>query len=713
MWNHRITLLSLLVSACFASPLHAGKVKVWRHNTPAAHDKARFEQTVVTSEGVVRLGRQLKPLAELPVSHVWSVIEDRDGKLLVATGDGGRVYQVAADGAVSVAFDTGDSQVLSLAQLADGTTFAGTGPNGKLIRIAPNGDKQTIHECPDSYIWSLAVDPSATTVYAGTGPKGVILSAKSTGDVSPFYTTRQPHVLCLAVGANGLVYAGTDRDGLIYRIDANGKGFVMHHAPQSDVRGLLVTDNRVYAGTAMPHRRDVGSRGLVDRLANSGVPGVLASNSRSASKVNSGDAPGTKESNSPLKDEKKTQPAPTIAPPHPGENSVYVLGADGGCREIFREKALILSLAARPGKLLIGTGTDGQLFEVDEGAHERAELARLNHGDIHCLYERRDGAIVIGAGDPGKLYLLTDGFASNGALISDVLDARLPSEWGALRWQADLPKGASLTVSVRSGNGPTPDDTWSDWSAEAHEPSTSTIAAPPARFLQYRVRMKSDSPEATPGLRSISLRYRTVNRPPEVESIDVPDFDVQTAELPKKVKLKWAATDPNEDELVYDVFAKKDGWSDWVLLQEDVDKRELEWDTTTTPSGVYRIKILASDRRENAPDRAGTGERISAEFPVAHEPPAVSLRCLETTGDSATFEADASDGMVRLAAATYSIDGKHWVPVFPVDGLFDRAEAKFRFTARDLKAGSHVIVLRVRDAAGNTGTADVVFRLSK
>jgi hypothetical protein len=69
--------------------------------------------------------------------------------------------------------------------------------------------------------------------------------------------------------------------------------------------------------------------------------------------------------------------------------------------------------------------------------------------------------------------------------------------------------------------------------------------------------------------------------------------------------------------------------------------------------------------------------------------------------------------MVRLAAATYSIDGKHWVPVFPVDGLFDRAEAKFRFTARDLKAGSHVIVLRVRDAAGNTGTADVVFRLSK
>ena len=47
--------------------------------------------------------------------------------------------------------------------------------------------------------------------------------------------------------------------------------------------------------------------------------------------------------------------------------------------------------------------------------------------------------------------------------------------------------------------------------------------------------------------------------------------------------------------------------------------------------------------------------------------------------------------------------------VFPADGLFDDRSEKFRFKTEALKPGTYVLVLRVKDAAGNTGTADVVF----
>jgi len=49
------------------------------------------------------------------------------------------------------------------------------------------------------------------------------------------------------------------------------------------------------------------------------------------------------------------------------------------------------------------------------------------------------------------------------------------------------------------------------------------------------------------------------------------------------------------------------------------------------------------------------------------------------------------------------------VNIFPEDGLFDSKEETFKFKTEGLKPGTYVLVVRVRDAAGNTGSGDVVF----
>ncbi len=354
-------------------------------------------------------------------------------------------------------------------------------------------------------------------------------------------------------------------------------------------------------------------------------------------------------------------------------------------REIFREKALLLSLLRQNGKILVGTGMEGRLFEIDEASKEHSEIARLDHGQIHCLLRRQDGSIVLGTGDPGKLYVLKDQFAAKGTIVSEVLDAKIISKWGALRWRADVPAGTSLTVAVRSGNVAEPDETWSDWSADEIHPREAMVTAPTARFLQYRVTLQTTNSAVSPTLHGLSLRYMTTNQAPEVTNIEVPDLDAANLENPKKIKIKWSATDPNDDDLSYHLYVRKTGWKNWVRLEEDFDKKEFEWDTTTTPSGVYHFKIVASDRKDNSAEDTLTAERISAPFVVAHAPPTVTLKVAGIQEDQALIEASASDPFVRLISASFSLNGKKWVNVFPADGLSDSKTESFRFKTESLK----------------------------
>ena len=160
--------------------------------------------------------------------------------------------------------------------------------------------------------------------------------------------------------------------------------------------------------------------------------------------------------------------------------------------------------------------------------------------------------------------------------------------------------------------------------------------------------------------------------------------------------------------MTYDIYCKKDGWKDWVLLEENQEKNLYDWDTTGMPSGLYQIKIVASDRKDNAAEDALTAERISAVVPVTHVAPSVTVKLAGIDNGVATIEAASNDPYVRLTEASFAVDGKRWINVFPTDGLFDSKTETFRFKTDSLRPGTHVLVLRVKNAAGNVGSGDIV-----
>jgi hypothetical protein len=647
-------ILVVLILIPFAD---AAKVKVWHQYQQSHFDKAKFKDAVVTSEGVLRLSRQVKPFAGLDAANVWDLAEDAKGNLYVATGDEGKLYQITPDGKASVIYTSKDSHIFCLIATPTGALYAGTGPTGKLLRIRPDRQVETVAENLDSYVWSLAYDPVSQSVFAGTGPKGKIYRITPDGKASVFYSTKQEHILCLAMGEKGTLYAGTDKGGVVYRIDSAGKGFVLYHANQPEVRALLATPDALYAGTSAP-------------IARKG--GISSKSSDSGS----------------------------------GENSLYRIAHDGSVRELYRDKTMILRIGQAHGKLLLATGMQGQLFEINESTKEKTEIARLEVGQIHCLLRRRDGAIVLGTGDPGQLFVLEDRFAAKGTVLSDVLDTKLQSKWGAMTWKSS----GTVSVAVRSGNVAEPDDTWSVWSAEQTDAAHAKAVAPLGRYLQYRVTLSSDNPKATPEFRQFALRYQTLNQAPEINSLEVPDLDTKDLENAKKLKIKWSASDPNDDELTYNIYCKKESWKDWVLLEENHEKTNYDWDTTGIPSGLYQIKIVATDRKDNSAEDALSAERISTPVPVTHLPPSVTLKVVGFDNGQAILEASATDPYVRLTEASFAVDGKRWINVFPTDGLFDSKTEAFRFKTDALRPGTHVLVLRVRNAVGNFGSGDVVLR---
>ena len=122
------------------------------------------------------------------------------------------------------------------------------------------------------------------------------------------------------------------------------------------------------------------------------------------------------------------------------------------------------------------------------------------------------------------------------------------------------------------------------------------------------------------------------------------------------------------------------------------------------------------DSIDSEKDKAGDEFRASLEDPikvgdavVAPKGSDARVRLVEDK-QSGKFTGRAE---LTIQLLSFSVNGKKWINVFPTDGLFDSKTETFRFKTDSLKPGTYVVVLRIRDAAGNTGSGDAVFTVQQ
>ncbi|HEX5164078.1 MAG TPA: IPT/TIG domain-containing protein, partial [Thermomicrobiales bacterium] len=101
-------------------------------------------------------------------------------------------------------------------------------------------------------------------------------------------------------------------------------------------------------------------------------------------------------------------------------------------------------------------------------------------------------------------WLRVDPYAASGTFDSRIVDAGGSAAWGGMFWSANVPSGTSVSVSVRTGNTPLPDGTWTAFSTLSS--SGSSVSAT-SRYLQYRVSLATTSSAQSPAFRDVTIAY--------------------------------------------------------------------------------------------------------------------------------------------------------------------------------------------------------------
>ncbi|MDX6404665.1 MAG: hypothetical protein QOH70_2120 [Blastocatellia bacterium] len=733
MFKHKsvsafIPVLFLLVSGFWVSTF-AGEPVVWEMNSRAELLRGEAHGVSVTDNGNVTLAPQLNQIFNTEQAYVWSTAIDAAGNVYLGTGHDGKLFRVGPDGKGSLLYKAPELDVTAIAVARDGAVFAATSPDGKVYRVTPDGKAEVYFDPADKYIWSLAILGDGSLA-VGTGDNGKIYRVRAAGakpESSLLINTNQTHVMSLAVTKQGDLIAGTDPGGLVLRISPDGKAFGLYDASLREIHALAsAPDGSIYA------------------LALGDAASTARSAGQSTSVTQAGDASAVVTSTVTAVDDAATALAALAAQPARSRNelanarsAVFHILADGSSDVVWSSTSVTaFAITATRGGVLIGTSEKGRIYSVTDDGRDTL-LLQSTEGQISSLMAH--GADVFAASsNQGKLFRFGESPVKEGTYESPVRDAKLVSSWGRIWWRGTGP----IELQTRSGNSERPDTTWSDWSTAYTEAKGSQINSPKARFIQWRAVLRGTL-RNQPELDDVSVAYLPRNVAPEVLSIttlpsgvallpqlqipldpnieasglDASIFGMVVQAQPRRVfqrgarALQWVGEDRNNDALEYTVYYRALNETSFRLLKEHIRETFYTVDGASLADGRYVFRVLASDRLDNPPGFALSGERVSEPVDVDNSPPVVRPSGPpQIAGDRVRVIFDVEDATGRIKRADVSVDGGAWHEVFPDDGIADSPRERYSLDLAIAGPGEHTISVRAFDNSNNLGNVSVTIR---
>lgn len=271
-----------LVVGLAASPalaVHAGQ---WVHESEADFTAGKTQDAVVTNLGDIKLAAQSSVIGEMPeeTTIIYDMQTTSDGSLYIAAGPQATLL-IRKGEKIEQLVKLDKEQIFSLDLTADGKLLVGvSGEKSRLAVLQKDNTLKTLVDLPDTrYIWDIKL--KGNNVYLATGTQGKLLKVDLSKADKPVITelldAAQANLLCLTIDKEGRIFAGSDTDGLVYRVSFDDQGkatpFVMYDADEPEIGALwLAPDGTLYVGTAdaeqaRPGRLEAASQGGQGRPA--------------------------------------------------------------------------------------------------------------------------------------------------------------------------------------------------------------------------------------------------------------------------------------------------------------------------------------------------------------------------------------------------------------------------------------------------------------
>ena len=724
----------LLLTLMWASICFGGQPVIWETTGRGDLLKGDARGVSISDTGVLTLAPNISEVFNTEQAFVWSSAVDAQGNMYLGTGHDGKIFRVTPDGHGSLFYDAAELDVTSLAVGRDGVLYAGTSPDGKVYRITSDGHADVFFDPADKYIWSLAVLNDGSLA-VGTGDTGKLYRVRSAGakpESSLLIATNQTHVISLTVSAQGDLIAGTDPGGLVLRISPEGKAFALFDAQLREIHSLAAAaDGSIYALA-------LSEAAATSRTQSTVVAAPQAAETTGATASTSVTITAIDESGNPI--QTATPAARSRTDISTARSAVFRILPDGATDVVWSSPtitAFCVSPGLQPNTVLIGTSDKGRIYSVTNEGRDTL-LLQTTEGQVSSFLVRNN-QVFAASSNQGKLFRFGLEPVAEGTFESPVRDAKLTASWGRIWWRGS----GNVELQTRSGNGERPDATWSEWSTVYRDAEGSGITSPRARFLQWRATLRSGNAGTAVWMEDATVAYLPRNVAPEVLSITALPIGVglqQTAQVqvdpniessgldpslfgavaqaaPRRLfqrgarSFQWQAEDRNGDTLEYAIYYRPLNESSFRLLRDKLRDNFYTIDGATLADGRYIIKIVASDRPDNPPGQALTGERLSEPVDIDNTPPVLKVVTSNTrsNGSRAVFDVDDSTGKIKRA--DFSVDGAVWTPVFPDDGIADSGHERYTIDVPPMGPGEHTLSLRAFDSSGNVGTISVTWRL--
>jgi hypothetical protein len=678
------------------------------------------------SDGRLSLAPKSREVFDTGSPYLWALAPDSKGNLYAGGGTNAKVFRIGADGKGKLLVELDALEVHAVAVDSQDRVYAATAPDGKVYRINAQGKLEVFYDPKAKYIWALAFD-AAGDLFVATGDQGEIHKVAPDGKGKVFFRTEEAHVRSMAFDSNGNLIVGTEPGGLVIRVSPAGGGFVLYQMPKREVTAVAVSaDGSIWAagvGTKQAPPSPAPSPSTAPAPAPP-APGVTVGGTASVTP------------------RPAAAPAPTSAVTVSGGSEIYRISRDGAPRRMWSHASdLVYTIAFdAKGRAIAGCGNKGSVIRIETPSLYTALLSEPVT-QVTAIVAARDGRLLAATGNTGKLYEIGPGLEREGSVESDVFDAGAYTLWGRLSFEAGL-NGGRVSVTTRSGNLDQPQKNWSPWSAAITSGKGGRVSSPPARFIQWKATLAGDG-ATSPDLDSVDVAYLPKNVEPRIDSIEAtpanykfpqtvtplvtltptlslppigkrapapsPSGDMTPAMQYAKgwVGARWAASDPNNDPLIYTVEIKGANETEWKLLKDKVSEKYISWDSTAFPDGEYRIRVTASDAPGNPPAEALTSRMESNPFWIDNTPPKITGLSASRAGNRLEVRWHAADALNNIAKAEYSVDGGEWKVAAPVTKLSDSPELDYALSL-DAGPGEHTIAVRVQDDFDNQAVEKTV-----
>ena len=595
-----------------------------------------------------------------------------------------------------------NEHVFALGFDKDGSLLAGvSGEDCRIIRLSKdtNANAEVLFK-PQGACYVFAIlKGDDNKIYLATGPGGKIYELdEDCSNPDLVCDLKEKNVLSLAY-RDGVLYAGVDEKGIVYKINLQDRSTrVVYDSQQDDITSLLFDDkgNLYAAATTAKAILDASERDSVSIMTK---PGRSDMKSPSAECFASSQKVLRLQIANSCRGEKQPQANGNGAKRgnNEGMSVIYKITPEGFVDGIYADSKLFLSMEKEAGNILVGTGNDAEVYSIDIDTEKIVKLYQDKGSTQITALVKTGGELFVGTANRARLVRVGESFSKEGYFDSSTIDAEQPARWGKLQLNADVPDGAAIEVSSRSGNSKeASDEFYSDWSAPVEVDGPVDMNCPVGRFGQYRLKLSGDG-KSSPIVREVALAHLVENIAPKISSIET-----KYANGRGVLNVIISAKDANEDKLNFEMEIRKVGRERWIQIVEDLDKPLYKWDTNTVEDGIYEIRVTADDAISNSPATGKQTVWISDPIVVDNTSPAVEEIELKLKDDTAVLKITVQDELSMIASLFYTVDSNDkWVATLPQDLVYDTKDETFVIMTDELEKGEHIIAVRATDDAEN------------